>query len=136
MDKTITRHCQACQDYQEVVITKAGDFYCPHCSTLWGHLEDPEAPIRQCPICFCRQFYLSKDFDAFLGCFVVLIGIILVPWTYGLSLPVVAAVDWFLFKRIKNVVNCYKCGAEFQGFRFPDGLKPFQHHIGVKYDKS
>jgi len=65
----------------------------------------------------------------------MLIGIILVPWTYGLSLPVFASIDWLLHKRVATIVNCYKCGTEFRGFSNLKHFKPFMHPIGLKYDK-
>jgi hypothetical protein len=66
----------------------------------------------------------------------MLVGIVLVPKTYGLSLVVFSALDWFLYKRIQTIVLCYKCGAEFKGFKIPAHLKPFLHHIGEKYDQK
>ncbi len=65
----------------------------------------------------------------------MLIGIVLVPITYGLSLPAFALIDWFLHRRVATVINCYKCGSEFRGFKNENDFKPFMHHIGLKYDK-
>ncbi len=66
----------------------------------------------------------------------MLAGIVLVPWTYGLSLPVFAGVDWLLHKRVPFILNCYRCGCEFHGFDSEHSrFKPFLHHIGLKYDK-
>jgi len=65
----------------------------------------------------------------------MLLGILLVPVTYGLSLPVMAAVDWLLYKKYPTIAVCYRCGMEFHNFDYPKRLKPFMHHIGLKYDK-
>ena len=65
----------------------------------------------------------------------MLIGIALMPLTYGLSLPVFALVDYLLHKRMPTVVNCYKCASEFKNLEIPKHLKSFMHHIGLKYDK-
>ena len=65
----------------------------------------------------------------------MVVGIVLVPLTYGLSLPVFALVDWILHKKVPTLINCYKCGAEFREFPNKKGFKPFLHHIGLKYDK-
>ena len=107
---------------------------CPNCGAEWGSIEGTTQVLEQCPVCRCRQFYLSKDFNQSVGCLIMLIGIILVPFTYGLSLPVFALIDWVLHSKVQTILNCYKCGSEFRGF--PRGnLKPFMHHIGLKYDK-
>lgn len=89
-----------------------------------------------CPVCRCRQFYLAKDFNQAVGCLVIAVGIMCVPFTYGLSLPVFAVVDWFLFWKVKTMIVCYQCGSEFRGFEISQHLKSFQHHIGLKYDKK
>ena len=63
------------------------------------------------------------------------VGIVLVPWTFGLSLPVFALLDWLLYRRVPSVIVCYKCGGEFYNFQTVKIFKPFLHHIGLKYDK-
>lgn len=136
MSKLIARHCSKCKTYQSIEWTDQQEFHCPECKEEWGHVHNLEDMFDRCPICPCRQFYLSKDFNQLMGCAVMLCGIVLVPWTYGLSLPVFAGIDWLLHKRVPYLINCYRCGCEFHGFddqhkRF----KPFLHHIGLKYDK-
>ena len=134
VNPTLARHCPQCKKYGSVEV-KTGEFICPHCSNSWGTVEDVNKVFESCPACQCRQFYLSKDFNQFVGCSIMLVGIVLVPWTYGLSLPVFALIDWGLHKRVSSIVNCYKCGTEFRGFEIPSRFKPFMHHIGLKYDK-
>ena len=132
---SIARHCPLCKKYAEVTITPGVRIICPHCQQVWGRADDLQKIFDQCPICQGRQFYLSKDFNQFLGCLVVILGIIFVPWTYGLSLPFFALIDWLLYKKVPAIVCCYKCGSEFRGFSIPSAFKPFLHHIGLKYDK-
>ena len=131
----IARHCGQCKNFAEVEFTSNGKLQCPQCSSLWGEVSEVERVFESCPICQCKQFYRQKDFNQFLGCAVVLVGIILVPWTYGLSLPAVALLDWLLYRKVPFIVVCYRCASEFKGAGVPDGLKPFMHHIGMKYDK-
>lgn len=109
---------------------------CPHCQHKLGQVTDPADIFAHCPMCPCRQFYLSKNFNQFLGCLIMGVGIILAFWTYGLSLPVFAFIDWLLFRNVPYILNCYRCGCEFHGFDDThDRFKPFLHHIGLKYDK-
>ncbi len=133
--KSLTRHCEQCQDYQEIEFDEPIELKCPNCSALWGRISSFDKIFQHCPICMCRQFYISKDFDKFIGILIVLIGVILIPVTYGLSLPVVAVIIWQFYKRIKNFVSCYKCGTEFRGFEIPPDLKPFMPPIGSTYAK-
>lgn len=133
--QSISRNCQKCKKYQTLNFLNQDVLDCPECHEKWGEVKEKESIFKSCPVCECKQFYLSKDFNQVVGCSIMLIGIVLVPWTYGLSLPVFALIDWFLHKKVKVVVNCYRCGCEFRGFTYPEKLKSFMHHIGLKYDK-
>lgn len=65
----------------------------------------------------------------------MLIAIVFVPLTYGLSLPVFALFDWWLYRKVPMLTVCYRCGAEYRGFHSSKTFKPFLHHIGEKYDR-
>jgi hypothetical protein len=132
---TIARHCPQCQKYQIVEPAEGKDLVCPNCSTLWGKFESVATVFERCPCCGCRQFYLMKDFNQALGCLIMAVGIVLVPWTCGLSLPVFALIDWLIYRKIPVVTCCYRCACEFRGFPTNKDFKPFMHHIGLKYDK-
>lgn len=133
--KTISWDCPSCKKLS-VAPAKTGALICPHCNENCGRVDHDELFPESCPRCSCTQFYLVKDFNQAFGCLIMLIGIILVPRTYGLSLPAMALLDWFLFRRIASVAVCYRCGAEFRGFKIPEHIKPFIHHIGAKYDRK
>jgi len=87
-----------------------------------------------CPVCGCGQFYRKKDFNQALGCSIILIGAILVPFTYGLSMLVFALLDYFLYRRIKDTAACYKCRSEFKEITVPRELEPFNHHRAEIYE--
>jgi len=131
----IGRHCLSCKQFARIEVFEGEPFYCPHCSNGWGDLLSAQEVFEHCLMCSCKQFYKQKDFNQALGCIIMLIGISLVPWTYGLSLAVFAFIDWLLHKKVPTIVVCYRCGSEFKGFKIPKRLKPFMHHIGLKYDK-
>ena len=138
--------CGQCRQYSKVEIIEKKALSCPKCAKQWGVCEDVMTVLASskiglkeswgCPICQCRQFYVQKDFNQALGCLVIFIGIVLVPWTYGLSLPVFWLIDFILHRKVAPMVICYQCGCEFRGFAIPQQLKPFMHHIGVKYDRK
>ena len=132
---SLARLCPNCKKYQEIFVNASEEFSCPDCRQVWGKMGSLETIFECCPVCQCRQFYTGKDFNQFWGCLMMLPGIILTPWTYGLSLPFFAFLDWLMYRRVKTMVNCYKCGTEFRGLSMPQHLKPFIHHIGLKYDK-
>ena len=88
-----------------------------------------------CPICESKHLYKKKDFNQALGCIIILIGALFVPWTYGLSLIFLSGLDYFLYRRIKDSVECYKCKTEFKNINVPTSLEPFDHHIAELYEK-
>ena len=136
---SIARHCPTCKRYGEININPGGQgefaLACPHCHESWGKIVSVTEIFEYCPVCQCRQFYTSKDFNQLLGCLIMSVGIALAIPTYGLSLPVFALIDWLLFRKVPTMINCYKCGAEFRHFQTQKKFKPFIHHIGLKYDK-
>lgn len=133
--KTLSRHCPQCKNYQTITPEPDKEIKCPQCAVSWGTFISDESVFERCPCCTCRQFYVTKDFNQALGCLIMGVGIILVPWTFGLSLPVFALIDWLLYRKVPAVVCCYRCGAEYRGFPSTKDFKPFMHHIGLKYDK-
>lgn len=135
MSAFIARHCLHCHSYAEIPISASKSIHCPYCEKSWGEGISEDKIFDRCCVCQSRQFYTAKNFNQLLGCLIMLIGIILVPWTYGLSLPLFALLDFFLHKRVPTIVICYKCGTSFHNYPIPSHLKPFMHHIGLKYDK-
>ena len=89
-----------------------------------------------CPICGCKDLYKKKDFNQAIGCLIILIGAIFVPWTYGISLLLLSLVDYVLYNRVKDSVECYKCKSEYKGILVPDHIKPFDHHTAELYEYS
>ena len=132
---TISRFCDGCGKYARIAIGDGQVLACPHCQKEWGKVERIETIFDRCPICNCRQFYIDQDFNQIIGFIVMGIGIALVPKTYGLSLPVFALIDWLIYRKVSKLAACYRCGVEFRGFVVSRHLKPFMHHIGLKYDK-
>ena len=92
--------------------------------------------FEKCPACESSHFYLQKDFNKILGCGIIIVGIIFVPMTYGLSLAVVALIDWLLYNQVPDSIVCYKCKGEFFGIKgIPKKILPFDHHIAELYEE-
>lgn len=135
---SLTVACPHCHKLSQQDLRPESDLACPFCHQPWGRVERLDKIADRCPVCSARQFYRQKDFARGIGCVIVLVGILLVPKTYGLSLPACALIDWLLYRKksISTMLICYKCGAEYRGVPVPERLKPYMHHIGLKYDKS
>ena len=93
------------------------------------------AAFEECPICGCRRFFRQKAFPRVLGIGLVVVGAILVPFTYGVSLMVLALVDLLIYRGVPLMAVCYLCRAEFRGLPIPDRILPFRHHMAEGYEK-
>ena len=69
--------------------------------------------------------YRRKDFNQKLGILLVVVGVLLAYFTYGLSLLGVTLIDFFLFRKVREVGICYQCHAEFRKSLLIDQLVPF-----------
>lgn len=116
---------------------------CPNCEheidvapDSWS--DKPKPSVEVCPVCDCRHLYRQRDFNRALGCLLVAIAAALVPWTYGLSLVVLAAADWWFFHRLQLSVVCYKCDTVYRDARPTERQGEFDllKHDVLKYGKS
>jgi len=116
---------------------------CPNCSEIveididcWS--SENETSIDRCVICDCRHLYRQRDFNRALGCSLVAIGAILVPWTYGLSLVLLSLVDLILYYRLPESVVCYQCDTVYRDARPMPRQNDFDllKHDVLKYGKS
>lgn len=135
--KSITRKCQSCGKYYITDSSSGNEESCPHCGQKSKNIEFESINFLSCIICDCKAFYKQKDFNQALGCFIVLIGAVLVPVTYGLSLPILVMIDWVLYRKTNEVIICYNCKSEFRGFYdIPQTVTKFDHHTGELYEKD
>ena len=72
--------------------------------------------IARCAVCSHDQVYVQKDFNRRTGIALVVLGSIFVPWTYGLSLLGVTALDYVVWRMVKNVIVCYECQSVHRGY--------------------
>ncbi len=89
-----------------------------------------------CPECGCKHLYKKKDFNQAIGCIIILIGALLVPITYGLSLLALFIVDVYLYRKVEDSIECYKCKSEFTNVSIPEDLLSFDHHTAEIYEKD
>ena len=120
--------CEVCKSEKSF----SDAIHCKECNNPNLFEEDMDFSI--CPICGCKDLYRKKDFNQANGCIIILIGAILVPWTYGISLLVLSLLDFFLYKRVKDSVECYKCKSEYKNIVVPAEIKSFDHHTADLYE--
>lgn len=127
MSLSLDWRCPACGRPSEQSLAGAGDspeLFCEHC----GHVEQPAAgaldagdevrdPVEVCIACGSERLYTQKDFNRKLGLAIVVVGAVLSPWTYGLSLVVCMGIDYGLYWFVPEITVCYGCDAIHRGFQ-------------------
>ena len=129
----VRARCDAC-DAALAGAVEQGVLECPSCRRRYP-LGEAAARLEQCPICDCRRFFRQKAFPKVLGIGLVVVGAILVPFTYGVSLMVLALVDLLIYRGVPLMAVCYLCRAEFRGVPVPDRILPFRHHMAEGFEK-
>ena len=108
--------------------TGEGHGCCPGCGFKFGSGIEAlgvDSPVEKCAICASEDFYIQKDFNRQLGLMVALSSLmgaflvmLLVDHLTGIyCLFALAATDFLVYWRWKNVTVCYLCHAIYRGFR-------------------
>ncbi len=139
----VRTQCRDCGLPFPARIAPGGELSCPQCGTVrpvaeTGWNATPPREVRTCPLCGCRHLYRQRDFNRALGCLLVVIGAVLVPWTYGLSLVALSLVDLWLYRRLSDAIVCYRCDTVYRDARPAAGQGDFDllKHDVLKYGKS
>ena len=131
----IARECGDCSKYYRIDYKTQSSMQCPYCKREKKEFSPNTNIFSQCIFCAGTKFYRQKDFNQLIGCLIVLTGAILVPYTYGISLPILILVDWILYSRVSNMIVCYKCKTEFKNTGvIPESITNFDHHTAELYE--
>ncbi len=110
-------------------------FQCQGCEKVFqvepsDALQEGNTPDK-CIFCGDTDFYIEKDMPRGLGLFLVVSAAVLVPWTYGLSILIVAffQIPFFLFLSMRHV--CYGCQALYRRFPCSASSRPFDHELAT-----
>lgn len=124
--------CPDCQTWQSILWNESEKVNCPSCGTPW--LQNlTEGFVDQCAMCGAAHLYRQKDFNRKLGVGLVIVGVLLAYWTYGISLGVVTLIDWFLFRRVGEVGCCYRCLAQYRKSPLVDKMPTFDLELQDYY---
>ena len=140
----IRTQCRECGlPYKERLDETTREISCPNCGHLLpvageGWSQGPAGSVEVCPICGSKHLYRQKDVNRGLACLLVVIGVIFVPWTYGLSLIVLSLVDLALYYRLPEATVCYRCDTVYRDARPGPRQGEFDllKHDTVKYRKT
>jgi hypothetical protein len=125
-DMNVTFRCPNCDQTMSAQFEATRpELACPACRTAWPVPEGVagEGKLWQCLVCSSKELFIRKDFSQQLGVTIVVAGIVVssifwalrMPyWTYGV-LFATALIDVILYFTVGNVLQCYRCQAQYRG---------------------
>jgi len=132
----VTGPCPNCRGIIDVVGPPfPPGFRCDACEKVYqihpGKAVSQGETPDECFFCGDTDFYVEKAMPRGLGLFLVGLACVLVPWTYGLSLLIVAfiQVPFFLMLPMRHV--CYGCQTLYRRFPEGPGSRPFDHELAT-----
>ncbi|MGH9464457.1 MAG: hypothetical protein ACRD0X_02340 [Thermoanaerobaculia bacterium] len=137
----IRTQCRLCGlPFAAALEATAAALACPGCGET-RHVAPAgwtSSAVEVCPLCRCRHLYRQRDVHRALGCALVALGAALVPWTYGVSLVVLAGLDLWLARRLGWAVVCYRCDTVYRDARPGPRQTDFDllKHDVLKYGKT
>ena len=130
--------CPHCDTALSHLISEPSEFTCHQCNQdLDLHIDGVHPATRQiqsCLVCGNPLLYVQKDFNRILGVSIVLVGIVLSFWTYGISLLVAAAIDFMLYRILKDVTVCYRCEAIHREFPLNSQHSAYDIHVAEQFE--
>jgi hypothetical protein len=140
----IAFRCPECHELARVELdAPAQELACPHCHAKWPLPESAFAGDRltRCLVCPSTELFVRKDFSQQLGVAIVVIGFIIssifwyyrLPlWTYGV-LFATALIDVILYVTVGNLLQCYRCQAQYRGVAGLENHTPFDLETHEKH---
>lgn len=126
----IDARCYHCEAFHSVTVPKGADVLpCPSCTKNFVEFMtesiQKEEGFNQCVVCGSTHTFRQKDFNRKLGVALIVVGVALAYFTYGISLVVVTLIDWLLVRKVGEVGCCYRCGAQFRSSPLVEKMQPF-----------
>jgi hypothetical protein len=141
---TITFACPNCSAFLVLPFDDTtGSFSCTSCQT---NLTVTEGAVRQshierCIVCPSTELFIRKDFPQRLGVGFVVLGFALscVAWYYHMVITTfailfaTALIDVGLFLFMGDLLECYRCHAQYRGVSNIDSHEAFDLEIHERY---
>lgn len=143
-------YCDGCDRYSTWTPPfESGDDACSHCGranppkeAARGIPAEAGAELGDCFQCGNPEMYRKKDVPQQVGCAVVLGAVALstlayAVWDFPGAFAVFASVallDFLIYRRLGEVVVCYRCHAEFRRFSADPRHGAFDMHRAEEYE--
>jgi hypothetical protein len=133
--------CPSCDASDRIALPGAAEWHCPSCEHI-VKLHEAGAGLSHCAACGNAELYRKKDFPHGLGMTILVLACVASTVTYWLYdkyltwaiLIGSAAFDGLLYLWVKDVIVCYRCGAEHRGLGAEaEKVAPFELTVHERY---
>ena len=140
----VTYRCPSCDQTTRAEFEPATrEIACEACSAKIGIASGTatETKVLRCLVCPSKELFVRKDFSQRLGVAIVVLGFVAstiawyyrqVYWTYGF-LFATALIDVVLYVMVGNLLECYRCHAQYRGVPGLENHEPFDLETHEKY---
>jgi hypothetical protein len=143
---TITCRCPVCEQILRGELHPGESIVCAHCGQLVteGIPNVDQDRLDHCLVCPSRELFVRKDFPQRLGVAIVVAGFAAssVTWYYHQVLATfgilfaTAFLDVVLYLVMGNVLQCYRCQAEYRGIAQLETHQAFDLEIHERYRQA
>ncbi|MCO6454881.1 MAG: hypothetical protein J5I93_06245 [Pirellulaceae bacterium] len=127
--------CQCHRTNREPLTDGSTQLRCVHCGYEQGIPAGAirDGRLQRCVVCPSDDLFVRKDFSQRLGLLIILVGFIAssVAWFYYLQLvafgilAATALIDVALYLLVGNLLQCYRCRAEYREVAELDSYEAF-----------
>ena len=143
---TITCCCSGCEQILRRELRPGESIVCAQCNHLVARdvPDIHQARLDQCLVCPSQELFVRKDFPQRLGVAIVVAGFAAssVTWyfhqvlaTFGILFGT-ALLDVILYLVMGNVLECYRCHAEYRGIAQLETHQAFDLEIHERYRQA
>lgn len=121
----IVFRCPHCDHTSQVEFgSETSQIACSGCQHTWptsGAVQGDK--LHRCLVCPSTELFIRKDFSQSLGIGIVVAGIVLSSIFWGYHMPywtyavlfATALIDVVLYFAVGNLLQCYRCQAQYRG---------------------
>ena len=120
-----TYRCHHCQQTSHAVLDESQvELACSRCGAKTAvTINMRDARWLACPFCRCDELFWRKDFPQRLGVIIVVLGFAIscVTWYFHMLIAtfavllLMALIDVALYMSVGDLLECYRCHAQFRG---------------------
>jgi hypothetical protein len=139
----ITFACPECDHTSRIPHERGTAVACPQCDWKQPVVAEGESAgsLDECLVCGCKELFIRKNFSQRVGVMVVATAATasLIAWGYYMwytafgILFAAALLDLYLYFTVGNLLQCYRCGAEYRGLPHLDDHEAFSLETHERY---